>query len=281
MKILLLGEFSNVHWALACGLRQLGHEVTVVSDGDNWKNYKRDIDVRRYDLGVRGTTAFVGRLVKILPKLKEYTTGNVVDKVTCSEKNVLKGSGKKVALMDFGAKNNIAKSLNARGCEVTIYPAHTSAEEILGANPDGIMLSNGPGDPKECTAIIEELKKLYASDVPIFAICLGHQLMALANGADTHKMKYGHRGGNHPVKDLSTGRVYISSQNHGYVVDTDTLDPKVAKPAFVNVNDGTNEGLEYVGKNIFTVQFHPEACPGPQDSSYLFDRFIQMMGGNQ
>ena len=281
MKILLLGEFSNVHWALACGLRQLGHEVTVVSDGDNWKNYKRDIDVRRYDLGVRGTTAFVGRLVKILPKLKEYTTGNVVDKVTCSEKNVLKGSGKKVALMDFGAKNNIAKSLNARGCEVTVYPAHTSAEEILGANPDGIMLSNGPGDPKECTAIIEELKKLYASDVPIFAICLGHQLMALANGADTHKMKYGHRGGNHPVKDLSTGRVYISSQNHGYVVDTDTLDPKVAKPAFVNVNDGTNEGLEYVGKNIFTVQFHPEACPGPQDSSYLFDRFIQMMGGNQ
>ena len=220
-------------------------------------------------------------LDEILPKLKEYTTGNVVDKVTCSEKNVLKGSGKKVALMDFGAKNNIAKSLNARGCEVTVYPAHTSAEEILGANPDGIMLSNGPGDPKECTAIIEELKKLYASDVPIFAICLGHQLMALANGADTHKMKYGHRGGNHPVKDLSTGRVYISSQNHGYVVDTDTLDPKVAKPAFVNVNDGTNEGLEYVGKNIFTVQFHPEACPGPQDSSYLFDRFIQMMGGNQ
>ena len=101
--------------------------------------------------------------------------------------------------------------------------------------------------------------------------------MALANGADTHKMKYGHRGGNHPVKDLSTGRVYISSQNHGYVVDTDTLDPKVAKPAFVNVNDGTNEGLEYVGKNIFTVQFHPEACPGPQDSDRLFDEFIQMM----
>ena len=111
----------------------------------------------------------------------------------------------------------------------------------------------------------------------IFAICLGHQLMALATGADTHKMKYGHRGGNHPVKDLKTNRVYISSQNHGYVVDTDTLDPNIAKPAFVNVNDGTNEGLEYVGKNIFTVQFHPEACPGPQDSGYLFDRFIEMM----
>ena len=221
------------------------------------------------------------RLKDILPRLKEYITGNVVDIVTCKEKKVLRGNGKKVALLDLGAKNNIAKSLNQRGCEVTIYPAHTTAEEILQTNPDGIMLSNGPGDPKECTDIIEEIKKLYASDVPIFAICLGHQLMALATGADTHKMKYGHRGGNHPVKDLKTGRVYISSQNHGYVVDTDTLDPKIATPAFVNVNDGTNEGLAYTGKNIFTVQFHPEACPGPQDSAYLFDRFIEMMGGNK
>lgn len=220
-------------------------------------------------------------LEEILPRLKAYVTGNVVDRVTCHEKTVCKGKGKKVALLDFGAKRNIAKSLVNRGCEVTIYPAHTTAEEILSANPDGIMLSNGPGDPKECKEIIEEIKKLYKSDVPIFAICLGHQLMALANGLDTHKMKYGHRGGNHPVKDLSTGRVYISSQNHGYVVDTGTLDEKVAVPAFVNVNDGTNEGLSYVGKKIFTVQFHPEACPGPQDSAYLFDRFIEMMGGTQ
>lgn len=218
---------------------------------------------------------------EIIPKLKEYTTGNVVDKVTCEAPQKLNGKGKKVALMDFGAKKNIARSLNERGCEVTIYPAHTSAEEILASNPDGIMLSNGPGDPKECTEIIQEIKKLYDSEVPIFAICLGHQLMALATGADTHKMKYGHRGGNHPVKDLETGRVYISSQNHGYVVDTDNLDPKIAVPAFINVNDGTNEGLKYTGKNIFTVQFHPEACPGPQDSGYLFDRFINMMGGNQ
>ncbi len=183
--------------------------------------------------------------------------------------------------MDFGAKGNIAKSLNKRGCEVTVYPAHTRAGEILEGKPDGIMLSNGPGDPKDCKEIIAELKKLYDSDTPIFAICLGHQLMALANGADTHKMKYGHRGGNHPVKDLETGRVYISSQNHGYVVDTEHLDPAVAVPAFINVNDGTNEGLRYAGKKIFTVQFHPEACPGPQDSSYLFDKFIEMMGGNQ
>lgn len=251
----------------------------------------------------------------ILPKLKDYTTGNVVEKVTCTEKTErkgvtsledngpisgsarfdeksfaagthekkpsmvkkLSGIGKKVALLDLGAKSNIADSLVQRGCDVTIYPAQTKAEDILANLPDGIMLSNGPGDPKECTSIIEEVKKLYDADIPIFAICLGHQLMALATGADTHKMKYGHRGGNHPVKDLQTGRVYISSQNHGYVVDTDKLDSKIAVPAFINVNDGTNEGLAYTGKNIFTVQFHPEACPGPQDSGYLFDRFIEMM----
>ncbi|MCR5666334.1 MAG: carbamoyl phosphate synthase small subunit [Eubacterium sp.] len=218
-------------------------------------------------------------LDEIIPKLHAYTTGDVVSKVTCEKPEVLSATGKRVALLDLGAKNNIAKSLHDRGCEVTIYPAHTKAEEILSANPDGIMLSNGPGDPKECSDIIAEVKKLYESDVPIFAICLGHQLMALANGADTYKMKYGHRGGNHPVKDLETNRVYISSQNHGYVVDTKTLDPKVATPAFVNVNDGTNEGLKYTGKNIFTVQFHPEACPGPRDSDYLFDRFMNMMGG--
>ena len=214
---------------------------------------------------------------EILPKLKAYTTGKVVEKVTCKEKYVLEGNGPKVALLDLGAKRNIARSLNERGCEVTVYPAFTTAEEILAANPDGIMLSNGPGDPKECTSVIEEIRRLYASDVPIFAICLGHQLMALANGADTHKMKYGHRGGNHPVRDLSDGRVYISSQNHGYVVDTGHLDPSIAVPAFENVNDGTNEGLSYTGKNIFTVQYHPEACPGPRDSAYLFDRFMKMM----
>lgn len=252
---------------------------------------------------------------EIIPRLKAYTTGKVVEKVTCDNKYEIKGvssleengplsgsasfnkeayengvrekkpalvkdlngKGLKVALLDLGAKKNIADSLAARGCDVTVYPAGTSAEEILKSAPDGIMLSNGPGDPKECTGVIAEIKKLYDSNVPIFAICLGHQLMALATGADTYKLKYGHRGGNHPVKDLQTGRVYISSQNHGYVVDTDKLDKNIAVPAFINVNDGTNEGLAYTGKNIFTVQFHPEACPGPQDSSYLFDRFIDMM----
>lgn len=216
-------------------------------------------------------------LEEILPKIKGYTTGKVVEKVTCKEKYTLEGNGPKVALLDLGAKRNIARSLNELDCQVTVYPALTTAEEIIAAAPDGIMLSNGPGDPKECASIITEIRKLYETDIPIFAICLGHQLMALAAGADTYKMKYGHRGGNHPVKDLETTRVYISSQNHGYVVDTDKLDPAIAVPAFINVNDGTNEGLKYTGKNIFTVQFHPEACPGPLDSGYLFDRFIQMM----
>ena len=226
------------------------------------------------------TTKEYSDLSEPISRMKAYTVAGVVMATTTKEKYVLPGNGKKVALMDFGAKKNIARSLNERGCEVTVYPADTPAEEVLAANPDGIMLSNGPGDPKENVEIIKEIKKMYDSNVPIFAICLGHQLMALANGMDTYKLKYGHRGGNHPVKDLETGRVYISSQNHGYAVDTNTVKPEIAVPAFVNVNDGTNEGLKYTGKNIFTVQYHPEACPGPQDSGYLFDRFLKMMEVN-
>ena len=216
-------------------------------------------------------------LEEVKERIRAYQVTGVVLKTTTKEKYVLPGEGKKVALMDFGAKKNIARELNKRGCEVTVYPADTPAEEVLKTKPDGIMLSNGPGDPAENTEIIKEVRKFYESDVPVFAICLGHQLMALATGANTYKLKYGHRGGNHPVKDLETGRVYISSQNHGYAVDEHSMNPEVAVPAFVNVNDKTNEGLKYVGKNIFTVQYHPEACPGPQDSGYLFDRFLRMM----
>ena len=226
------------------------------------------------------TTKEYQDLSEPIARMKEYRVTGVVKATTTKETYVLPGEGKKVALLDLGAKRNIARSLNERGCQVTVYPADTPAEEILASNPDGIMLSNGPGDPAENVEIIREIRKLYESNVPIFAICLGHQLMALATGASTYKLKYGHRGGNHPVKDMETGRVYISSQNHGYAVDAESLDPNVAKPAFVNVNDGTNEGLKYVGKNIFTVQYHPEACPGPQDSSYLFDRFLKMMEVN-
>lgn len=216
-----------------------------------------------------------------ITRIKEYQVGDVVSKVTCDEKYT-KGNGTyKVALMDFGTKRNIVDSLVERGCEVTIYPAHTTFEEIAATNPDGIMLTNGPGDPETNVSIIEEVKKIYASEIPTFAICLGHQLMALAQGFTTSKMKYGHRGGNHPVIDHETGKVYISSQNHGYVVNTDAMDTGKATPLFSNVNDKTNEGLRYTGKDIFTVQFHPEACPGPEDTSYLFDEFVKVMGGRK
>lgn len=214
---------------------------------------------------------------KILQRIKEYSVKDVVKRTSTKETYILPGKGKRVVLIDFGAKKNIARQLQKRGCEVIVVPCDTKAKEILKLKPDGIMLSNGPGDPKENVDIIKEIKKLYDTDIPIFAICLGHQLMALATGANTYKLRYGHRGGNHPVKDLETGRTYISSQNHGYAVDESTLDKNICVPAFVNVNDGTNEGLRYINKKIFTVQYHPEACPGPRDSSYLFDKFIKMM----
>ncbi len=172
--------------------------------------------------------------------------------------------------MDFGAKRGIANALAARGCEVWSFPHDTNAQEILKIKPDGIMLSNGPGDPAESanSGIIETLRILQKSDVTIFGICLGHQLLALANGYSTRKLKFGHRGANQPVKELATGRVYITSQNHGYAVVADN-------GSFVNVNDGTCEGMDY--GNCFSVQFHPEACSGPLDTSFLFDNFIKRM----
>lgn len=234
------------------------------------------------------TTKEYKNINEVLPAIKKYRVTGVVNQVTTKEcVSYYPGdlgttpckATKKVAVLDVGTKFNIARCLLKRGCAVTIYPSFTKAEEIINSKPDGIMITNGPGDPKECKEVIAEIKKLYDSNIPIFAICLGHQLMALANGADTEKMKYGHRGANHPVKDLETGRVYISSQNHGYVVKADTIPEGVATVAFENVNDKTVEGLKYLNKNIFTVQFHPEACAGPQDSEVLFDRFIQMMEG--
>ena len=233
------------------------------------------------------TTAEPKDMPAALERIKEYSVRGVVKRVTAKEAVSYRPGDlgtdsnipvtKKVAILDVGTKFNIARCLLKRGCEVTIYPALTKAEDILAGNPDGIMLTNGPGDPKECVEVIQELKEIYASDVPVFAICLGHQLMALACGCDTEKMKYGHRGANHPVKDLETGRVYISSQNHGYMVRAESVPKDVAEVAFVNVNDGTVEGLKYKNKKIFTVQFHPEACAGPRDSEVLFDRFMKMM----
>ncbi len=215
----------------------------------------------------------------VMEQLKAYRVSGTVERVTTPEPVHYPVDEPKfrVALLDIGEKRNMANCLNRRGCDVTLLPAHTTAAEILSAGYDGLMLSNGPGDPADNVDIISEVRKLYESDLPIFAVCLGHQVMALATGATTEKLAYGHRGANHPVRDIRAGRVFITSQNHGYVVKNDTVNPDVAEISHVNVNDNTCEGLRYKNKRIFTVQFHPEASPGPKDTEYLFDRFLEMM----
>ena len=225
------------------------------------------------------TTKQYDNLDEVMDRIHSFKVTGVVEKTTCDQVYTVGNGSKKVALMDYGAKANIAKCLAKRDCTVTVYPASTPAKELLDQDYDGIMLSNGPGDPEENVEIIEQLKILAKSNKPIFAICLGHQLMALAHGFETEKMKYGHHGANHPVKNLDTGRVYISTQNHNYVIKEDSIDPKVARPWFINVNDGTIEGVEYLNENIKTVQFHPEACAGPLDTDALFDEFMNMMKG--
>lgn len=200
-----------------------------------------------------------------------YETGAKEPKPTWIRE--LNGKGLKVAVLDLGMKKSLAEAFAKRGCQVTVYPADTKAEELLKGAFDGIVVSSGPADPKACGEIVAELKKIYETEIPIFGMGLGHGLMALAAGADTRKMKNGHRGCNYPVKDLVTGKTTISSQNHGYVVETEGLSPAVAVPSFVNVNDGTNEGLSFTGKKIFTVAFDMA------NFGYLFDRFISMMKG--
>lgn len=187
---------------------------------------------------------------------------------------------RRVALWDFGAKHNIRRELVSRGCEVLCLPQSATAREILELQPDGLMLSNGPGDPAENGKIIRELRLLLEQKLPTFGICLGHQLLALASGGKTGKLKYGHRGANQPARDTKTGRVYITSQNHGYAVLPDSL-PDTAKMRFVNANDGTCEGVDYTDRPAFSVQFHPEASGGPRDTMFLFDRFMELMDQNR
>ena len=223
--------------------------------------------------------AICGEVPADLTPVETYAVAGVVGAVTCKESSVHPAVGEerfKVSLLDYGAKHNIIRELQKRGCTVTVLPASATAEEILAADPDGVMLSNGPGDPAENVFQIQQIKKLLGK-VPLFGICLGHQLAALAAGGSTYKLKYGHRGVNQPVRDLNGVRTYITSQNHGYAVDSDTV--KLGKVSFANANDGTCEGIDYPGLRAFTVQFHPEACTGPKDTSFLFDRFVELMKG--
>lgn len=204
-------------------------------------------------------------------KLEDYSNKEAVKNVTLREKYVVEGEGKHVAIMDFGIKQNIIRSFLKRNCKISVFPADTKAEEVLSVNPDLIFLSNGPGDPEDLTDVIENINKLVGKK-PIVGICLGHQLLALALKGKTTKLKFGHRGCNHPVKNLEQNKVHITSQNHGYVVD---ILPENMEITHVSVNDGTIEGMKHKSLPIFSVQFHPEACPGPKDSDYIFDKFME------
>ncbi len=238
------------------------------------------------DMGVMN--AMITDSLKDLPQkiaaIKKFKVKEAVEHTSCQspvEVNPIDGThGKRVVLYDFGAKLNIERMLKKYGCSVVRVPYNTSAEDVLKYNPDGIMLSNGGGDPADNVGVIEELKKLNAYKIPTFGICLGHQLLALSYGARTVKLKYGHRGANQPVKDLKTGRTFITSQNHGYAVKADSLDGEIGEVRFVNANDKTVEGIDYKIAPAFTVQFHPEACSGPKDVEFLFERFVALMEEN-
>ena len=217
---------------------------------------------------------------KDLSAIQTYAVLGGVKQASSTEPRFFPAEGEEkyhVALLDYGAKHHIVESLQERGCRVTVLPHDTSAEDVLALKPDGLMLSNGPGDPKENVFEIEQLKKLMGK-LPVFGICLGHQLAALALGGETVKLKYGHRGANQPVKDLKTGRCFITSQNHGYAVVAESV-KDIAELRYINANDYSCEGLDYPKARCFTVQFHPEASAGPHDTGFLFDRFVSMMGG--
>jgi len=211
---------------------------------------------------------------QIEQNMKTFHNMTAVKNVTAKEIKVIEGKGPHIAVMDFGIKNNIIRSFMKRGCKLTVFPAYTTAEEILSHNIDGVFLSNGPGDPKDVPEVIEQIQKLLGKK-PMTGICLGHQLLALALGGDTEKLKFGHRGCNHPVKDLKANHVMITSQNHGYVVKEETL-PAEIEVTHINLNDETVEGMKHKELNMYSIQFHPEACPGPYDAEKIFDEFIEM-----
>lgn len=204
---------------------------------------------------------------------------NYVKLVSTKESKHIKGSGFKVAVMDFGAKGNIIENLKQRNCDITIFPYDTNYNEVMSIKPDGVFLTNGPGDPKQLKGVINSVKSIINS-VPTFGICLGHQIIALAVGGDTYKLKFGHRGGNHGVYDIERDKAYITSQNHGYAVDKKSVENKGMIITHKNLNDDTVEGMKHNSLPVFSVQFHPEGAPGPTDTAYLFDKFIAIMDKN-
>ena len=238
------------------------------------------IDTRALTKKIRSKGTMRGKIIDWEPtqadfdSLNEIGVKEPVASVTCKTSYTVAGRGMKVGVIDLGMKQSILNNLMRRDFNLTVYPAHTPAGKILKDGCESVVLSNGPGDPQDNPEVIETVRFLMER-VPMFGICLGHQLMALAQGAMTERLAYGHRGANHPVKELSTGRVYITAQNHGYTVKPDTL-PSHAHVSFINMNDGTVEGIEYSGLKAFSVQFHPEGAAGPTDTGFLFNRFLKM-----
>ena len=223
-------------------------------------------------------------IAEVMEQMKAYKVAGKVAQVTRKEPEVFEAVGEEkchMAMIDYGVGQSLINCFTRRGCKVTVLPAQTAAEAILTGGYDGVMLSPGPGDPTENVEAIVEVKKLYESDIPLFGIGLGHQLLALATGAKTGKLPYGHRGGNIPVRDLEKGKIYITSQNHGYVVLDDSVDPTVAEASHLNVNDKSVEGLRYKRPNCFTMQFNPEGNKGPMETEYVFDRVVAIMGGDK
>lgn len=229
--------------------------------------------------GVITTEDVYARKDELLEQVRAYKITGAIAAVSSTKRETypVDGAAYHVVMYDFGAKANIVRELQSRNCSVTLVPADTSADEALALRPDGIMLTNGPGDPADNPEVIQNLRDLLPYRIPTFGICMGHQLLALANGAKTEKLKYGHRGANQPVVDLEQNRTFVTSQNHGYAVVGESLPPDVGVVSYSNANDHTCEGVKYTNAPAFTVQFHPEAKGGPLDTAYLFDRFVQLM----
>ncbi|MEX1030371.1 MAG: glutamine-hydrolyzing carbamoyl-phosphate synthase small subunit [Paenibacillaceae bacterium] len=234
--------------------------------------------ILRHHGTMKGVISTSGKSVEELQKLLEQTPllTDQVERVSTKSVFGCPGNKERVVLVDFGSKSGILRDLTLRSCDVVVVPQDVTAEQILNLRPDGVLLSNGPGDPKSVPHAVAMIRELLGK-LPIFGICLGHQLLALACDADTSKLKFGHRGGNHPVKDLAANRCYITSQNHGYTVDEDSIQGTELIVTHINNNDQTIEGLKHQRFPMFSVQYHPEASPGPYDSSYLFDDFLQMI----
>lgn len=266
------------HWQTHKTLSQYLYENGIVGiAGIDTRALTRHLRTSGTMRGVIAGSVSVDR-DELVERARQVSAEHLVDEASTPVPYRVFGTGPRVVVVDFGVKANILRCLREADCDLVVVPARTEISDILNLRPSGILLSNGPGDPKDVPEAIRTVSRLLERpDLPVFGICLGHQILALAMGGDTYKLKYGHRGANHPVKDLQTGRVFITSQNHGYAIDDTSLDSGQVEVTHRNLNDGTVEGMRLKGQPVFSVQYHPEAAPGPEDSRYLFEQFLEVI----